>query len=129
MEPVLEARLCMSAAEFRMGARQFTVYENICHQRYPTYGRNTHIPHSNSSYHSSLGTILSISSNVLMTLGALGLTVPVGVDCDCVWDIADFGGPVFVRVLPPGEGGGLFVNLTLGDVGDVGDVTVSSISI
>jgi len=30
---------------------------------------------------------------------------------------------VVVRVLPPGEGGGLFVNLTLGDVGDVGDVT------
>ena len=64
-----------------------------------------------------------------MTLGALGLTVPVGVDCVCVWDIADFGGPVFARVLPPGEGGGLFVNLTLGEVGDVGDVTVSSISI
>jgi hypothetical protein len=89
----------------------------------------THIPHSNSSYHSSLGTILSISSNVLITLGGLALTVPVRVDCDCVWDIADFGGPVLVRVLPPGDGGGLFVNLTRGDVGDVGDVTVSSILI
>jgi len=64
-----------------------------------------------------------------MTLGGLALTVPVGVDCACGWDIADFGGPVVVRVLPPGEGGGLFVNLTLGDVGDVGDVTVSSILI
>ena len=57
------------------------------------------------------------------------MTIPVGVGCDCVWDIADFGGLVVVRVLPPGEGGGLFVNLTLGDVGEVGDVTVSSISI
>jgi hypothetical protein len=56
------------------------------------------------------------------------LAVPVGFElCDCGWVIADFGGPVSVRVLPPGEGGGLFVNLTLGDVGDVGDVTVSSI--
>jgi hypothetical protein len=65
-----------------------------------------------------------------MTLGALGLTVPVGVEvCTCGWDIADFGGPVVVRVLPPGEGGGLFVNLTLGDVGEVGDVTVASILI
>jgi hypothetical protein len=43
--------------------------------------------------------------------------------CACGWDIADFGGPVFVRVLPPGEGGGLLVNLTLGDVGEVGDAT------
>jgi hypothetical protein len=63
-----------------------------------------------------------------MTLGALGLTVPVPVGVED-WDIADFGGPVFVRVLPPGDGGGLFVNLTLGDVGDVGDVTVSLIPI
>ena len=56
--------------------------------------------------------------------------MPVGNEfCDCVWDIADFGGPVFVRILPPGEGGGLLVNRTLGDVGDVGDVTVLLISI
>ena len=34
-----------------------------------------------------------------------------------------------MRILPPGEGGGLLVNRTLGDVGDVGDVTVWSISI
>jgi hypothetical protein len=32
-----------------------------------------------------------------------------------------------VRVLPPGEGGGLFVNRTLGEVGDVGDVTDSQL--
>jgi hypothetical protein len=128
MEPVLEGRLCMSAFDPSRWTIQLTKYENIYHQRPRTYRRSTYIPHSNSSYHSSLGTILSISSNVLITLGALGLTVPVPVGVE-VWDIADFGGPVFVRVLPPGEGGGLFVNLTLGDVGDVGDVTVSSISI
>lgn len=57
-----------------------------------------------------------------MTLGGRGLIFPVGVGA-----IADFGIPsAFVRVLPLGEGGGLFVNRTLGDVGDVGDVTILS---
>jgi hypothetical protein len=84
------------------------------------------MPHSNSSYHSSLGTILSISSNVRITLGGLALTVPVPVPVGVeVWDIADFGGPV----LAPGEGGGLLVNRTLGEVGDVGDVTCLLVSI
>jgi hypothetical protein len=82
------------------------------------------MPHSNSSYHSSLGTILSISSNVRITLGGLVFTVPVPVGVE-VWDIADFGGPV----LAPGDGGGLFVNRTLGEVGDVGDVTCLLLSV
>ena len=71
----------------------------------PRRGRGTHIPHSNSSYHSSLGTILSISSNVRITLApellidAVFLTVDVGSSCE---------------------------NRTRGDVGDVGDIALSA---
>jgi hypothetical protein len=54
-----------------------TVYENIYHQLELQCHDSTHIPHSSSSYHSSLGTIRSISSNVRMTLGGLCLLVPV----------------------------------------------------
>ena len=59
-----------------------------------------------------------------MTLGLL-LSVPVGVPCcDWFWDIADFGIPLaLVRTLPPGEGGGLLVNRTRGEDGEVGEVT------
>lgn len=63
-------------------------------------GNLTHIPHSSSSYHSSWGTILSISSNVRITLAPLVV--------------------VFLTDLV-GDMGSSSENRTRGDAGEVGD--------